>query len=1828
MKIKTKNKLLVLFLTLVMVLGMIPFVSAPDVVEASAIDVSHTKGNYKITTSNDYENVLILTVTQEALLDLKNIYGTNATFLTPVGDYIPQGASMTAEGKVALCANPTVLAGTDYTDKITISAMEVNKDNANQFFGTYTNYRYPMNYLKQKVINYYGSEATLIEHAAISFLSGIIQQSGVSNEVTQELIDIWKEERPGEDIANAINVEQLKAPLNAFFFSWYYSFDAEIVRATGGRVSVYSSAEIVQSYLNFYSFVYNQIKEGKLVLENTNIGIYYVPEIQNDVGVHSNAQVVHAFSGDINLNLVGDLKLVKSSADTMITNGNNCYNLAGTEFTVYEDQTLTKEVGKLTVSADGTSNVLEDLTAGIYYAKETKAGKGYFLDRKTYTVEVKPSETAELKVANRPMDDPVTILLQKQDATTGKPVGQGDASLALAEFTVKYYGGDYAEGVDPATQGVSPTRTWVLRTDSLGEATFANADQSFIYNGQSYPYKVSGDDFYLSPLGEPTFPLGTVTIQETKAPEGYFINEEIHVRKIKQATQGTELLDLVEAYNVPIVPENVALGDFTLRKVITDGQESEVTRPEADAKFVAISRKYVEQYGSFEEALAHVSEYGINEWSELVTDENGNAKSGKLAFGEYFVKQTEGEIETDLLKAPFVFEVKQDGDTAEYTINNVSAEYYARLVKKDAVTGENVILHSASFKIKNLDTDEYVSMKIGSKRYDTFKTTSENAEGIPAGTFYVDTEELGTAVTPLTLKAGRYQIEEVETPLGYYFLPEPIEFEVGLDAVTETDEDLDEIIDVVIENQPQYGELTLHKQGEIFNGWVEEQVTLPVQNNGETVEKEVIIPRANEALTLTRTWLEVVEYEELVVTEEEITDPETGEVTIVETEEIVQKTREEERSEAETVYTDETGLFSREVGEGTWTITDKTEAVLATVTVAEGATDTITVQLPDDVRIDEEYVEGDVINQTFTYNKATYKDGYLAGAEFELVAQEDLKSYDGQTTFYLKDEKLLFAQQDIVVTGETVYKKGEVITFPKLDDAIMQNKDFVDSKVVTEANATVISRIPLGKYKLVEAKAPTGYIKDETVRDFEFTPQEKTILVDMKETEMIENVRQKLNVFLAKSLLSTEYFEETGFENIVIGMYTREEILGLPADSLVAVVAPDQNGAMSVNDVPQGNYYFKEISTKDGYVLNEAEYSISVEADEVATEDKVEVLPEPIVNEPSTKDIKIVKVDKDTDRALVGVEFNLFKLEAGGAKTPILNQDTGDYIFTTDENGEILIKGLPHGTYSLEEIKAHDGYIKEDESKTISVADDSKLEIRVENEVTTIGFRKIDAKTGLPVVGATLRLVDAEGNPVYLDDLGYVTEDTENGVIAEWVTDGELFYVKGLSIDHGYTVIEIKAPEGYHKAENLGFRVTGNKGVQLTAIPNMPYEPEIKTKAFNADTGEQDTHATEKVKICDTITYKDLIPGREHKAKAKLVLASDPTVVVATADLVFTPTEKDGEVTVCFGEVDLREFAGTKLVVFENVFDLTTNLKVASHEEPTDEDQTITVKEVEVGTTATFENGKKNGHAIKEIVVVDKVAYKGLIVGETYTIKGQLVDKADPENVITTAEKTFVAETADGFVEMSFVFDATDLKGKELVVFEELYYKAELIGKHKDPNDPGQTVKIEEPEIGTQARSDGKNVVGESKETVIVDTVKYTNLIVGETYTVKGILMDKSTGKPILVNGQEVTAETTFVAETADGFVEVVFKFDSTGLGGKDLVVFEELYYKGELIAEHKDINDKEQTVKIEKLAKPLTNDDSVDPKAYLLGGSITMLLALIVAGKLLASKKNKEETE
>ena len=230
----------------------------------------------------------------------------------------------------------------------------------------------------------------------------------------------------------------------------------------------------------------------------------------------------------------GWIEIQKSTANGAVSDGNGNYSLKGAQYGIYQGDTL---VETLTTDEKGYAKS-GDLEVGSYTLKELSPSPGYALDTNAYDVTVSSNETATAKVKEIPQNHPLSLVLRKLDADIKDAVPQGAASLKGAEFTVKFY--TTISDTDPAAGGSEPARTWVFRTGEDGKISFTE------------DYKVSGDDFYYASDGKTLcVPLGTVTIQETKAPVGYQLNDTVFVLPIS----GSGTAETVSAYQAPDVPD-------------------------------------------------------------------------------------------------------------------------------------------------------------------------------------------------------------------------------------------------------------------------------------------------------------------------------------------------------------------------------------------------------------------------------------------------------------------------------------------------------------------------------------------------------------------------------------------------------------------------------------------------------------------------------------------------------------------------------------------------------------------------------------------------------------------------------------------------------------------------------------------------------------------------------------------------------------------------------------------------------------------------------------------------------------------------------------------------------------------------------------------------------------------------------------------------------------------------------------------------------------------------------------------------------------------------
>ena len=497
-------------------------------------------------------------------------------------------------------------------------------------------------------------------------------------------------------------------------------------------------------------------------------------------------------------------------------------------------------------------------------------------------------------------------------------------------------------------------------------------------------------------------------------------------------------------------------------------------------------------------------------------------------------------------------------------------------------------------------------------------------------------------------------------------------------------------------------------------------------------------------------------------------------------------------------------------------------------------------------------------------------------------------------------------------------------------------------------------------------------------------------------------------------------------------------------------------------------------------------------------------------------------------------------------------------------------------------------------------AEDQTVEIRV-------------PKIGTTATSEDGHRVDPLGEVTIFDEVSYTNlkpekEYTVSGVLMDKATGKAFLDADGKEIK-AETTFTPTQPTGTVTVEFV-FNATGLHGKEVVAFETLYYEgielathaeindegqtvelktPQISTVAVTED-GSKTTLTADDVQITDTISYSDLTVGVEYrmtgilmdKATGKPFLDFDGNEV--TAEATFTPADADGtvELTFTFDSRQLDE--DTKLVVFDELYRADTLLAV--HKDIDAEDQTVEIRVPKIGTTATSEDGHRVD-PLGEVTIFDEVSYTNLKPEKEYTVSGVLMDKAtgkaflDADGKEIKAETTFIAETKNGSVGVTFIFDATGLHGKEIVVFEDLYRENVLLATHTDINDEGQTVKIKNPEIGTKATADGKKEITADKIT-ITDVVSYKDLTPGKEYKLTGVLMNKATNDKLLIDGKEITAEATFTPKATTGEVEMTFTFDARELTAEtEVVVFETLYRDGIEIAVHADIEDEGQTVKI-----------------------------------------------
>lgn len=605
-------------------------------------------------------------------------------------------------------------------------------------------------------------------------------------------------------------------------------------------------------------------------------------------------------------------------------------------------------------------------------------------------------------------------------------------------------------------------------------------------------------------------------------------------------------------------------------------------------------------------------------------------------------------------------------------------------------------------------------------------------------------------------------------------------------------------------------------------------------------------------------------------------------------------------------------------------------------------------------------------------------------------------------------------------------------------------------------------------------------------------------------------------------------------------------------DPVIATFTTDANGKATLSrKLENGDYVTIEQVAPLGYTLDKNVHRFSINGKSANLD---------VVDDPTKIRLTVRKKDADTnsnvpqgDATLEGAQYRI---------TYTNNDEKIENIVTTNKSGQAVLRNIPIGVLvTVEEIGVPLGYKLDSKVHTyITTTDTKELEYDLIPEDFTEEVMK--GQIALHKQYETLdEPADEQGAEfdVYLKSAG--SFDAAKETERDHITTGADGMATTKDLPYGtYVVHQSKGGNGRQLVADFDVSISEDGKVYSYDLVNVQKNAQLKIVKTSEDG------------VIEGIKFR--VTRLEDSYSAEYVTNAAGEILTETLPIY---ADKDGATKYQYKveELDTEETFGYQLPDSQTV-ELSEGeiASVSFHNKP-----------IEIGTKATVE-GEKEVDPLDKVTLTDTVSYTGLVPGKEYKVTGVLMDKETGEKLLVdskeiTAETVFVPETKNGSVDVTFIFDATGLHGKEIVVFEDLYRENIKVAAHADITDDDQTIKVKTPEIGTTASFEGEKEIDPLDKVTLTDTVSYKDLTPGKEYRVTGVLMDKSNGKELLINGEKVTAEATFIAEEASGSIDVTFTFNATGLHGKEIVVFEDLYHEKVLLATHADIDDEGQTVRI-----------------------------------------------
>ena len=1521
----------------------------------------------------------------------------------------------------------------------------------------------------------------------------------------------------------------------------------------------------------------------------------------------------------------GYLKIHKSSANPEMTDKNSCYKFEDIRYGIFTDAACVNNLVVLTLDANGYSQPYE-LPEGTYYVREADAapGSGYQTNGTVYTVNVTAGTTADAPVmcetTDVPLNDPLGIQINKinSDGTT-------TADLSGAEYTITYYPKQYTslveikEETDPE---VKPT-VWVIQTLKAANGNYrAMLDDAHIVPNSNSAGAVFGKNH----TGTYVIPLGTITVEETKAPAGFTkdgavvssaktgatisgtnnvylfqlvdensavylksgnalstsLDDETAVtltyaeRQIngtpkmekhdlelnKKASMGGTNFDGI-TFEVYCLDDSVIIGNTTYKK----GETIETVTSDAEGNVTMITQYPIGHYAVREKSANNyytndgqihyfnVVEYQGGAFIQYETNMNAVTFTDRVVRGDLsFVKKNSDTGEA-LAYIPFGITNNATGEThyiltdangnftsttGKTTNTNANDDVLSKYGDKDVVP-QSVIDSLAKdaglwFGMGSEETmtaanDSYGAFVYGTYTITELKTEATRSMKMYTNTFTIDTDgkvlDLGTVNNvPMGIKTTLVDVN------GEHFT-EPVSSITLTDHVAYKNLDTDKTYTLT-------GTLYI-KDGEALTELMTQTVDFtPTEKNGT---QDVVFTFDASALV----GKSVVAFEELSLNGEFCAE------------------HKDKDDENQTVTFPSIQTTARD---------SKTEDHVANATDSVSIIDTVTYS---GLKVGETYTITGTLMDADTGKAVLDDDGNEITASKEFVAP----AKDGSVDITFNFAGVSLAGKTMVAFEEVYYKgrryavhadlsdEGQTVYVPKIRTKALDANTGLN-QVKADSNATVVDTVtyenllPGKKYTmkgvLMTSAGNALMVNGRTITaSTEFTPTTPNGSVDVTFTFDASEIGGRKLVFY-------EYLELDG-DTVASHTDISDTDQTIYVPSIKTTIIDSENG--SHNAAAD-----KEITLIDTVRYNGLEvgrkYSVTG-----------------------------TLVDKETRKAL---------LDDAGKEITASNEFTAE-----KPNGTIEITFKFSGvslagktTVAFEHMYT--------EGKEVAVHADLRDEGQTEY-FPSVHTTATSDDTKDHVVGAneTVTITDQ----VALKALKLGTEYTLSGILMD-ATTGKPIVIYGNTIIARRTFTadahEMTVPLTYElNASQLAgtttvvFENLYSDGALLAAHADLEdaeqtvYIPEIHTTAKDQTTKINHTEANKTATIIDTVSYTNLLPGREYTVSGTLMDKETGKAVLAdgkeiTASTTFTPGKSKGSVDIIF-TFDASVVAPKTVVAFETL--TYKKIQIAVHADITDKDQTVYIPKVY--TTAIADDTKDHvTEAKKDVTIVDTVSYEGLEVDREYTVKGVLMNKATGK-VITvngkevTAESTFTAKAQKGTVDVTFTFDGSALEDTLIVVLETLYTEGKEVGVHADIEDDAQTVYL--PKIRTNAKDavteiDHTEALPKAK---IIDTVSYSSLLPGKEYTVTGTLMNKKIGEPVLIDGKKVTAGTTFVAEKAEGSVEVVFEFDASAIAGTTVVAFESMEYKGIEVAVHADIEDENQTVYIPDVHTTATATDTED---------------------------------